>query len=178
MRVANSIYGLFPGPHAAERGTNALRAAGVAPDKIVVMSPEPFEEYSFAQGERATAMPWLAVLGGVVGGFGGFMLAWYTQTAYPLPLVTGGMPVVAAWPTGIVTYELTMMGAIVATLITLLVGARLPNWKPKLYDPEVSRGKVLIGVLDPSDEARTDLEDRLRRAGAERVKATGRFTTG
>ncbi len=154
---------------------NALRAAGVAADKIVVMSPEPFEEYSFAQGERATAMPWLAVLGGVVGGFGGFMLAWYTQTAYPL--VTGGMPIVSAWPTGIVTYELTMMGAILATLITLLVGSRLPDWRSELYDPEVSHGKVLIGVLDPSDEARADLEDRLRRAGAEKVKATGRLAT-
>jgi hypothetical protein len=175
MPVANSIYGLFPGPHAAERGMNALRAAGVAPGKIVVMAPEPFEEYSFAQGERATAMPWLAVLGGAVGGFGGFMLAWYTQTAYPL--VTGGMPIVAAWPTGIVTYELTMMGAIIATVITLLVGSRLPNWKSKLYDPEVSHGKVLIGVVDPSDESRADLEERLRRAGAEKVKATGRFAT-
>lgn len=154
---------------------NALRAAGVAADKIVVMSPEPFEEYSFAQGERATAMPWLTVLGGVVGGFGGFMLAWYTQTAYPL--VTGGMPIVSAWPTGIVTYELTMMGAILATLITLLVGSRLPDWRSKLYDPEVSHGKVLIGVLDPLDEARADLEDRLRRAGAEKVKATGRLAT-
>jgi Protein of unknown function (DUF3341) len=175
MAQANSIYGLFPGPQSAERGINALRDAGVPADKIVVMAPEPFEEYSFAQGERSTAMPWLAVLGGVIGGVGGYALAWYTQVAYPL--ITGGMSQVAGWPTGIVTYEVTMMGAIIATLITLLVGSRLPNWRPKLYDTEVSYGKVLIGVIDPSDESRAGVEDRLRRAGAEKVKATGRFAT-
>lgn len=173
MAVPDTIYGLFPGPHSAERGMNALRDAGVVQEKIVVMASEPFEEYSFAQGERATAMGWLAVCGGVVGGFVGFTLAWYAQTAYPL--VTGGMPIVAAWPTGIVTYELTMMGAVLMTVIALLVGSRLPDWSSQLYDPEVSHGKVLIGVIDPSDEVRAGLEDRLRRAGAEKVKATGRF---
>ncbi|HEX4001567.1 MAG TPA: quinol:electron acceptor oxidoreductase subunit ActD [Candidatus Acidoferrales bacterium] len=175
MAQITSIYGLFPGPHSAERGMNALRDAGISSDKIVVLAPEPFEEYEFAQGDRKTAMGWIAVGGGVIGGIGGFVLAWYTQTAYPL--VTGGMPIIASWPTGIVTYELTMMGAIIATLITLLVGSGLPNWKPKLYDPEVSHGKVLIGVVEPSDASRADLEGRLRRAGAEKVKATGRFAT-
>jgi hypothetical protein len=170
MAIPDSIYGLFPGPHSAERGMNALRAAGIAADKIVVLAPEPFEEYSFAQGERKTRMPWFAALGGLIGGTCGYLLGRYTQTAYPL--ITGGMPIVAAWPTGIVTYELTMMGATVTTLITLLIGARLPNWKPKLYDPQVSHGKILIGVVDPPDEARADLEQRLRRAGAEQVKFT------
>jgi len=174
MPTVNSIYGLFPGPHAAERGMNALRAAGVAPDKLIVMSPEPFEEYGFAQADRPKWMPWLAVLGGVIGGTGGFTLAWYTQTAYAYPLITGGMPIVAPWPTGIITYELTMLGAILTTILTLLIGARLPNWKPKLYDPAVSNGKILIGVLDPPDQARADLETRLRGAGAEQVKTTGR----
>ncbi|MBZ5695552.1 MAG: DUF3341 domain-containing protein [Acidobacteriia bacterium] len=172
MATVNSIYGLFPGPHAAERGMNALRAAGVAPNKIVVMSPEPFEEYGFAQADRPKWMGWLAPLGGIVGGVTGFSLAWYTQTAYPL--VTGGMPIVAPWPTGIITYELTMLGAILTTILTLLVGSRLPNWKPKLYDPEVSHGKILIGVLDPSVAARADLETRLRGAGASEVKVTSR----
>jgi len=173
MSQVNSIYGLFPGPHSAERGMNALRDAGVPTDRIVVMATEPFEEYSFAQGERTTAMGWLAVCGGLVGGLAGFTLAWYTQTAYPL--VTGGMPLVAPWPTGIVTYELTMMGAVLMTVIALLVGSRLPDWSHKLYDPEIAYGKVLIGVVDPSDETRGDLENRLRRAGAEKIKATGRF---
>lgn len=175
MPGLNSIYGLFPGPHAAERGMNALLDAGIAADKILVMSSEPFEEYSFAHGESRTMMPWLAVLGGLVGGTLGFSIAWYTQVAYPQRLITGGMPVVAPWPTGIITYELTMMGAIVTTVITLLITARLPKWKQDLDEPAVSHGKVVIGVVDPTDNARGDIENRLRRAGAEKIKATGRF---
>jgi Alternative complex III, ActD subunit len=173
MAIPNSIYGLFPGPHSAERGMNALRDAGVPKDKIVVMASEPFEEYSFAQGEQTSIMGWIAVGGGVLGGITGFSIAWIAQSVYPL--VTGGMPILAPWPTGIVTYEVTMMGAVLVTVIALLIGGRIPDWSQKLYDPEISYGKVLIGVIDPSDESRASLEERLRRAGAEKIKATGRF---
>jgi hypothetical protein len=52
---------------------------------------------------------------------------------------------------------------ILATLVTLLVSTRLPNWRPQLYDPEVSRGKVLVGLADCPDDARLKLTERLRR---------------
>jgi Alternative complex III, ActD subunit len=169
MANTNAIYGLFPDPASADRGLSALQTAGVSRGRIVVMSSEPFDDYAFSQADHATVMPWLAVLGAVVGGSIGFLLAAsYTQTAYPL--VTGGMPIVAPWPTAIVTYELTMLGAVIATAISLLITTRLPNWGAKLYDPEVSNGKILIGVLDPADDARAELDNRLRGAGAEQVK--------
>ena len=84
MSQVNSIYGLFPGPHSAERGMNALRDAGIPTDKIVVMASEPFEEYSFAQSDRSTWMGWIAVGGGICGGVAGYALAWFVQTVYPL----------------------------------------------------------------------------------------------
>ena len=171
MSVPYAIYGLFPGPHAAERAVTGLRDAGIASERIVVISPEPFEEFSFAQTDSATSMPWIAVFGGAVGGTCGFLLAWYSQAARGL--VTGGMPILAPWPTGLVTYELTMMGAVLTTVIALLVSTRLPSWKPRLYDPEVSYGKVLIGVLDPSESLLSQIEELLRRAGAEKVRNTG-----
>ena len=170
MAIPAAIYGLFPSPASADRAVSALQAAGVNRSRIVVMSAEPFGEYSFSQTEHAAMMPWLAVLGGVVGGVSGFLLAAYTQAAYPL--ITGGMPIIASWPTGIITYELTMLGAVIATVITLLITTALPNWGAKLYDPEVSNGKVLVGVLDPSDDACAELDNRLRGAGAEQVKVT------
>jgi hypothetical protein len=172
VAAPDSIYGLFAEPDAAERGMNALRAAGIAPQKIVVMSAQPFDEYSFTQADHKTVMPWLATLGGLVGGTCGFLLARYTQVAYPI--ITGGMPLVSPWPTAIVTYELTMFGAVISTVVTLLITARLGRRRPAPYDPEISNGKILIGVLDPSDAARADLERRLLGAGAEQVKATGR----
>jgi hypothetical protein len=175
MAAPDTIYGLFPGPAAAERGMNALRDAGVAREKIVVVSDEPFEEYEFTKMPRSVAMYRLAVCGAIIGGTLGFLLARHMQIAYPFPLITGGMPLVSPFPTGIVTYEVTMLSAIVTTVITLLVTTNLPNWKEKVYDEEVSYGMVLIGVVDPSEGARVDLESRLQRAGAAKIKGTGRF---
>jgi hypothetical protein len=178
MATPDSIYGLFPGPAAADRGLNALCDAGVAREKIVVMSAEPFEEYEFAHMGSSVAMYRIAACGGIAGGILGFLLARFVQTAYPFPLITGGMPLVAPWPTAIVTYELTMLSAILTTVITLLITTGLPNWrKAKIYDAEVSSGMVLIGTVDPSDAARADIENRLKRAGAAKVKGTGRFAT-
>jgi hypothetical protein len=174
MPMTQAIYGLFPDPSSAEQGINLLYRAGISPKSIVVMSSEPFDEYSFSQMDEATPMPWLAALGGVVGGVCGLLLARLTQQGYPYPLVTSGMPLVASWPTGIVTYELTMLGAVLSTIITLLITTKLPNWKPKLYDPEVSNGKILIGVLEPSERSLVEIENRLLGAGAEQVKITGR----
>lgn len=149
---------------------NALHRAEISPKKIVVMSAEPFDDYSFSKMDHDTPMPWIAAAGGVVGGACGFLLARLTQVAYPI--VTGGMPIFSAWPSGIVTYELTMFGAVFTTIVTLLITTKLPNWKPKLYDPEVSNGRILIGVLDPTDASRAEIENRLRGAGAVKIKAT------
>jgi len=171
MPIPPVIYGLFPDPDSAERGMNALHRAGVSPKRIVVMSSEPYDDYAFSKMDHATPMPWFAAAGGAVGGTLGFLLARLTQEAYPI--VTGGMPILAAWPTGIVTYELTMLGAVLTTIVTLLITTKLPNWKSKLHDPEVSDGKILIGVLEPSDASRAEIENRLRGAGAVKVKATG-----
>jgi hypothetical protein len=171
VAALNSIYGLFPGPDAAERGMNALRAAGVGPQNIIVLSAQPFDEYSFTRADHKTVMPWIATLGGLVGGVSGYLLARYTQVAYPI--ITGNMPLVSPWPTAIVTYELTMFGAVLTTVITLLITARLARPRLGLYDTEISNGKILIGVVDPSDAARPDLERRLLGAGAVQVKSTG-----
>lgn len=176
MPSQDAIYGLFAGPAAAQRGMDSLRQAGVARDRIVVMTAQPYDEYEFTRVERNTSMYRVAALGGIIGGSLGFWLAWYMQTAYPFPLITGGMPLVAPWPTGIVTYELTMLSAIVTTIATLLVTSNLPNWKKtKIYDEEVSNNMVLIGVADPVEATRADLESRLTGAGAQKIKGTGRF---
>ncbi|MGH9686624.1 MAG: quinol:electron acceptor oxidoreductase subunit ActD [Candidatus Acidiferrales bacterium] len=176
MANVDSIYGLFPDPRSADRGLKVLQSAGVRPENMLVMSPEPFEEFEFGRADRKTPMPWIAALGGLIGGISGYLLAWYTQVAYPMHIISGGMPVVSKWPSGIITYELTMLGAILATAVTLLITARLLHWKFDVYDPEVSFGKILIGVVDPAADSRADFESRLRGAGAEKVKGTGRFS--
>ena len=78
------------------------------------------------------------------------------------------MPIVAWFPNLIVIFELTMLGAILSTVITLIVTAGLGRRMPKLYDPEVTRGKILVGVAAPGDTRMADVERALLAApGAE-----------
>lgn len=167
-----AIYGLYSNPDLARRATSLLVSGaielGVDQRNIAVISSEPFDDYALGRPEKSTPMSWLAALGGLVGGAGGYWLTALTQKAYPLP--TGGMPIVPVWTDGIIVYEMTMLGAILCTLVTLLSGARLPSLGWKLYDPEVSNGKILVGVVSPPGDSRIAIQQRLREAGAERVK--------
>lgn len=167
-----ALYGLFSEPESAQAAYDALRAAGVDDRSLEIVSSEPWDDYEFGRREHRTVMPWLAALGGSLGGTAGFLLSMLTQQAYPL--ATGDMPIFALWPTGIVTYEMTMLGAILAAVLTLAVSARLPSWKTRLYDAEVADGRILVGVLNPPEDSRIQLMTLLREAGASDVRESGR----
>ncbi len=163
-----SVYGLYPDPDSAQRAVEALRGVGVAEQNTVIISSEPFESYEFGRCDHRSRMPWLAALGGLIGGISGYWLASLAQKAYPLP--TGAMPIVTQWTNGIITYELTMLGAILTTLATLLFTAKLPRWKGELYDPAVSEGRILVGVVDTIKPSDPEIEALLRGAGATEIK--------
>ena len=164
----NAIYGLYDNPETAQRAVDGLRAAGVADADIQVMSSEPFEEYEFSHKDSATWIHWMAGLGGVVGLGGAYLLTTITQQSWPLR--TSGMPIVAPWPNLIVMFEMTMLGAILATVLTLFVTAKLPKRLPVLYDPEVSNGYILVGVQAPALASVPQCASALEAAGEGRVK--------
>src|SRR5439155_9183298 len=115
---------------------------------IVVMSSEPLEAYEFSHRHSATWMHWIAGCGGAIGLGIGYWLTSFTESSWPLP--TGGMPIVAMWPNLIIMFELTMLGGMVATVITLLVSAGIPAHAAPMYDEEISNGKILVVVANPS----------------------------
>ena len=168
-----AIYGLFLDTNSARRALTALRGASshfhFNLKAIVIMSSEPLlEEEGFGWEDQRTLMPWLAPLGALAGGGVGYALSAFTQRTYPLP--TGGMPIVAMWPTGIIMYELTMLGAILTTIVAFVIESGLPNYKKRLYDPAVTNGKILVGVSELDAHCRVELEQLLYRAGAGQVK--------
>ena len=164
----SAVYGLYPSPDQAQRAVNNLRAAGVDAAQITVVSSEPFEEHEFAHRDKATAMGWIALGGAVLGLLFATWLTRMTELAWPLP--TGNMPIVAWWPNLIVIFELTMLGAILATVATLLVAGGLVRRMPAPYDPVVSDGKILVGVDATAGDAAA-VERALRTAGPESLKS-------
>ena len=66
-----------------------------------------------------------------------------TELAWPLQ--TGNMPIVAWWPNLIVIFELTMLGAILATAITLFITVEVAAADCRRLRPEGPTGR-LVGV--------------------------------
>jgi hypothetical protein len=154
--VSRAIYGLYREPDAAQQAVNRLHALGVPDRDITVISNQPYEEFAFSKRDKSTWMFWIAGAGGALGLAFGIWLTAASQRAWPLP--TGGMPTLAPWTTLVVLFELTMLFAILATVMTMLVTARLPRRRPRLYDPQVSDGYILVGV------ERDQVSDELKRA--------------
>ena len=162
-----AVYALYDSPEAAQIAVDRLRSAGIADREITIQSSEPLEMYEFGHRDHHTWMNWIAAFGGLIGLNVGYWLTSITQKAWAID--TGGMPIVSGWTNLIVIFELTMLGGVFASVITLLTTARIPSRLPKLYDPEVSNGKILIGVTNPADTVR--VENALRESGAEELKS-------
>jgi Protein of unknown function (DUF3341) len=157
----SAIYALYDDGAGAQRAVDSLRRAGVSDSAITVISDQPMEAYEFGEMNRETRIWYIASVGGIAGLIFATWLTRMTELAWPLP--TGNMPIVSWWPNLIVMFELTMLGAILATVVTLLVTGELVRRRPALYDPQVSDGKILVGV-DGSSRA-DDVERALVRAG-------------
>jgi hypothetical protein len=154
-----AVYALYSDGHAAQQGVDRLRRAGVADRDITIISSQPMEDFEFGHMDRQSSLWWIACGGGLVGMAFAYLLAWYTQTAWPINV--GGLPIFAWWPKLIIIFELTMLGAIVATTIALIVTAGLGRRGERLYDPAVSDGKILVGVENPADGRIADFEAAL-----------------
>jgi Alternative complex III, ActD subunit len=161
----SAIYALYDDGDAAQRAVNGLRNAGVADSAITVISDQPMEAYEFGEMNRATRIWYIASIGGLVGLVFATWLTRMTELAWPLP--TGNMPIVSWWPNLIVIFELTMLGAILATVATLLVTGELLRRRPALYDPRVTDGKILVGVENAARAE--DVERALVAAGSPQI---------
>ena len=163
-----AVYALYSTGDAAERAVDSLRAARYGDNDITVISGAPMEAYEFSHIGHRGIQWWVASGGGLLGLLSSAWLTAFTEKDWLLEV--GNMPIVAWWPNRIVVFEMTMLGAIVATVIHLIFSAGLGRRMPALYDPEVSRGKILVGVADPDDGRAADIERALLVAPGAQLK--------
>jgi hypothetical protein len=163
-----AIYGLYRHGRDAQSAIDRLKTAGAAERDITVLSPEPREDLPFSHMHSRTHMWSFACLGGAIGFASATGLLLYGETSWPI--VVGGLPIVAWWPNLIIQFELTMLGAIAATVITLLVSGELAISREGIYDAEVTSGNILVGVENPPDGSVDSYERALTVGGDVRIK--------
>lgn len=126
MRARPAIYGLmaeFDNPEDLLEAARHAHAGGYR--RMDAYSPFPVEGLAEAIGFHRTRLPLIVLLGGIVGGLGGYLLQYYT-TVIDYPLNVGGRPL-HSWPAFIpVTFEMTVLIAALAAVLGMLALNGLP----------------------------------------------------
>jgi hypothetical protein len=166
-----SVLGLFKDVDTAVAGADKLVEAGF-PD-FEVLSGSPYPEGAFGEKPPKHRLFYFPLFGAVCGFTVGLLLTAGTQMSYPM--VTGGKPILSLPPMAIITYEGTMLGAVLFTIIGVIFESRLPRPKLGLYDTRITEG--WIGLMVTADEVQIGKAQKaLQDAKAAEVKSSGRVT--
>jgi Alternative complex III, ActD subunit len=125
------IYGVMAEfTHAEELIEAARRAHEAGYRKMDAYTPFPVEGLSEAMHTRPSRLPFIVLMGGIVGGLTGYLMQYYASVvAYPLNV--GGRPL-HSWPAFIpVTFELTILIAALSAVLGMLA----LNGLPRPYHP-------------------------------------------
>jgi uncharacterized membrane protein len=151
-------YGLmaeFESPTELVVAARAAREKGYR--KLDAYTPFPIEELTDALHLHHNKLPLIVLLGGLLGGFTGFMLQYYITVIY-FPINIAGRPL-DSWPAYIIiTFELTILFAAISTVLGLLALCGLPmHYHPVFNVPRfalASRNRFFLCI-----EARDPLFD-------------------
>lgn len=120
------LYGILAEFQDAEA---LLKAASTSYDagyrNMDAYTPYPITGLSRALGFRETRLPWVVLVGGIVGCVTGYVMQ-YVTLVHVYPINVGGRPM-HSWPAFIpVTFEMTILVAAMAAVLGMLALNRLP----------------------------------------------------
>jgi hypothetical protein len=138
------IYGLmaeFPTPDALIAAAHQVHKAGY--QKVEAYTPYPIEAVSEALELPRSKVPLVVLIGGLLGGLGGYSLQYWSQLlVYPMNI--GGRPF-HSWPAFIVpTFECTILGA----ALSAVIGMILINGLPQPYHPVFNVPRFALASRD------------------------------
>ena len=120
MKQRPLLYGVmaeFDNPEMLRSGAERAHASGYR--RMDAYSPFPIEGLAEMIGFKRTQLPLIVLIGGLLGGLGGFYLQ-YWISVIDYPMIIGGKPY-NSWPAFIpVTFETTILGAALAAVLGML----------------------------------------------------------
>lgn len=156
--ASSTIHGLlaeFATPGGLVEAAERARLEGYR--HVDAYSPFPIEHLSEALALRRSKVPLITLIGGILGGIGGYALEYWSQAiAYPMNI--GGRPY-HSWPHFIpVTFETTVLGAALSCFVGMWALNRLPQpYHPVFNSPAFARASrdrffLCIEATDPKFE--------------------------
>jgi hypothetical protein len=161
------ILGIFSDIETAGRAVENLVRAEFAEGEITSLTSVPYPDGVLVKSELRSWFRWVSLACGIIGAATGFFLAAGTSWLYPVQ--TGDKPIISPYPTGIITYELTMLFAIIGAMVGMFLEMKLPPRGDRPYDPAISEGYIGISVSVPEGDRSGRAEEVMREAGALRV---------
>ncbi|MEE9199263.1 MAG: DUF3341 domain-containing protein [Dehalococcoidia bacterium] len=163
----HSVLGLFSTADDAASAVEGLQAKEFGEKEMEILSGTPYPEGAFGEKHTSHRLYVFPFIGAAIGFTIAILLTTATQVSYPL--VTGGKPILSIPPMAIITYEGTMLGAIIFTVLGIIFESRLPRPKLGLYDERITEGYIGIVVTSTEDRIKA-AEEVFRKAGAEDIK--------
>lgn len=165
----------FDRPERLIEAVSRVREGGFR--SVDAYSPYPVEGMKQALGLDENIIPWLTLAGGIAGAAIGFGMQLYTN--YDFPIEIGGRPIEAWQPFLLITFELTVLLAVLSTIFGMLVLNRLPRLHHPVFDIDrfqhASSDKfflIIFGNDKKFDEEAT--RDFLRKLGPDHIHAVGK----
>jgi hypothetical protein len=124
--MSRPLYGLLAEFKSSDELLAAVhRARTEGYRKMDAFTPFPVEGLAEALHAGATSVPFVALIGGLLGGGGAYLLQYYLS-AINFPLNVGGRPLHSAPSFIIITFELTILGAALFAVLGMLALNKLP----------------------------------------------------
>ena len=136
--------GIFPDVQSAGKAVTGLIQAGFVEAQITSLTSVAYPDGVLVRVEKGSFFRWVSLAGAAAGACTGFGLA--AGTAWLYPVQTGDKPIIALFPASIVTFEVTMLFAIIGALVGMFLEMGLPSWRPRLYDPAIAEGCIGISL--------------------------------
>ena len=164
----NSVLGLFIDENDAGDALSALRKAKYQDNEFEIMTGAPYPHGTFGEAHPKIKLHRFPIFGAVIGFTVALIITIGTQLAYPL--VTGGKPILSIPPMLVIFYEMTLLFAVIVTILGALFESRLPKIFMGAYDERImTEGYIGVVVTVPKDRI-SKAEDILKKSGAESTK--------
>lgn len=169
MKTGRVAIGLFDSVEMAAGAAQALSSLSLAEDRITTISAVALPDGAVVKDPRPIRFPWIVAGFWFIGAAAGLGLTAYTFYRYPM--VTAGKPIFTIPPTIIVTYEMSMLAAILATLVGAFLSIGLGRFRTKkIFDPKINEGWIALCASVESGAQEESVLRAMRDAGGTDVR--------